>query len=563
MAINVDISKIAGINQVGNSYQRKSAVPLDYYSLFNSKAEAEAYAVSNPVAYVGQIISYIDNNEVKVCYIADAAGTLKQVGTAPNGDNKTTEVTADGVIALLGAKNAANGTLPIIGEDGKLTWKTLEQVGAGDGNDNTTYEFSFADQEITIKPLLNGQPIKTKDDEGNETEEIVTHVLNLSTFVTTDELSEALSQLPEDKDTTYSIKEGEKVLKLEGTEFSSELGLSYANNRISLTGIDGEEIAGFDASEFVADGVLQDVIYNPATRDLIFIWNIVVGTEGGEIAYKTDTINIGDLVDTYTAGNGLLVNDNEFSIKLAADSESFLSVDTNGLKLTGIQSAIDAAKQAAIDDAKQYAKASDTHTKSEIAALLEAKANVSDVYNKNEVYTKGEADQAIADKISEVNGGESAGEVLGQLNAYKKIVNMEVWGNEAADGDSRIDSLAAKLATIAEGAQVNVIEKIVAADNAHLTVNVNNKTVTIDDSNLQSNIQANSDAIAAITNIDTGILAQANKHTNDSIAALLVKGVDDKTIKLNEGKAYVAEVSTDLLVQGAIELHLVAGDASI
>jgi hypothetical protein len=350
---------------------------------------------------------------------------------------------------------------------------------------------------------------------------------------------------------------------LEGTEFSSELGLSYANNRISLTGIDGEEIAGFDASEFVADGVLQDVIYNPTTRDLIFIWNIVVGTEGGEIAYKTDTINIGDLVDTYTAGNGLLVNDNEFSIKLATGSESFLSVDTNGLKLTGIQSAIDAAKQAAIDDAKQYAKASDTHTKSEIAALLETKANVSDVYNKSEVYTKGEADQAIADKISEVNGGESAGEVLGQLNAYKKIVNIEVWGNEAADGDSRIDSLAAKLATIAEGAQVNAIEKIVAADNAHLTVNVNNKTVTIDDSNLQSNIQANSNAIAAITNIDTGILAQAKKHTNDSIAALLVKGVDDKTIKLNEGKAYVAEVSTDLLVQGAIELHLVAGDASI
>lgn len=563
MAINVDISKIAGINQVGNSYQRKSAVPLDYYSLFNTRAEAEAYAVSNPVAYVGQVISYIDNGEVKVCYIADAAGTLKQVGTAPNGDNKTTEVSADGVIALLGAKNAANGTLPIIGEDGKLTWETLEQVGAGDGNDNTTYEFSFADQEITIKPLFNGQPIKTKDDEGNETEEIVTHVLNLSTFVTTDELSETLSQLPEDKDTTYSVKEGEKALKLEGTEFSSELGLSYANNRISLTGIDGEEIAGFDASEFVADGVLQDVVYNPATRDLIFIWNIVVGTEGGEIAYKTDTINIGDLVDTYTAGNGLLVNDNEFSIKLATGSENFLSVDTNGLKLTGIQSAIDAAKQAAIDDAKQYAKASDTHTKSEIAALLEAKANVSDVYNKSEVYTKGEADQAIADKISEVNGGESAGEVLGQLNAYKKIVNMEVWGNEAADGDSRIDSLAAKLATIAEGAQVNAIEKIVAADNAHLTVNVNNKTVTIDDSNLQSNIQANSDAIAAITNIDTGILAQANKHTNDSIAALLVKGVDDKTIKLNEGKAYVAEVSTDLLVQGAIELHLVAGDASI
>jgi hypothetical protein len=256
MAINVDISKITGINQVGNSYQRKSAVPLDYYSLFNTKAEAEAYAASNPVSYVGQVISYIDNNEVKVCYIADAAGTLKQVGTAPSGDNKTIEVSAEGAIALLGGKDAANGTLPMIGDDGKLTWKTLEQIGAGDGNDNTTYEFSFAEQKITIKPLFNGQPIKVKDEEGNDTEEIVTEVLDLSSFVTADELTEALNALPEDKDTTYSVKEGEKVLKLEGTEFSTVLGLTYDNKRISLTGIDGEEIAGFDASAFVEDGVL-------------------------------------------------------------------------------------------------------------------------------------------------------------------------------------------------------------------------------------------------------------------------------------------------------------------
>ena len=163
MAINVDISKITGINQVGNSYQRKSAVPLDYYSLFNTKAEAEAYAASNPVSYVGQVISYIHEGEVKVCVIANAAGLLKEVGTAPVGDGKTIEVSAEGAVALLGAASAANGTLPMMEEvevDGKkvskLVWKTLEQIGAGDGNDNTTYAFSFANQKITVTPSLNG-----------------------------------------------------------------------------------------------------------------------------------------------------------------------------------------------------------------------------------------------------------------------------------------------------------------------------------------------------------------------------------------------------------------------
>ena len=58
------------------------------------------------------------------------------------------------------------------------------------------------------------------------------------------------------------------------------------------------------------------------------------------------------------------------------------------------------------------------------------------------------------------------------------------------------------------------------------------------------------------------ILAKAKAHTDASIAALLVKDVDNKTIKLNEGKAYVAEVSTDVLAQGEKELIFSAGNAS-
>lgn len=573
MAINVDISKITGINQVGNSYQRKSAVPLDYYSLFNTKAEAEAYAASNPVSYVGQVISYIHEGEVKVCVIANAAGLLKEVGTAPVGDDKTIEVSAEGAVALLGAASAANGTIPMIEEvDGKskLVWKTLEQIGAGDGNDNTTYAFSFANQKITVTPSLNGvaqdaieidlSVFATEDEMAAAIKDAIdnlpddkdtTYTLSLSGMeltltpsegeaqkVTIDayskkEIDDKFAALPEDKDTTYSVKAGEKALKLAGTEFSTELGLSYTDNRISLTGIDGVEIAGFDASAFVEDGVLQDVSYNAETRELTFTWNIIVSAEGEDIIYKTDVVNIADLVDTYAAGHGLDLSENAFSIKLASDSEEFLSVDANGLKLSGVQSAIDAAKDAAIEDAKKYAVASTVYTKEEVNDLLDDKANsadvytkteadnllnnkansadvyskteadnllkdkanAADVYTKSEVYTKGEADQAIADKISEVNGGESAGEVLGQLNAYKKTVNMEVWGNEEGSGDSRIDAAETKLAGIAAGAQVNVIESVVVnngdAEATHphkLTATLEGKTVTLNDNALQTAI---------------------------------------------------------------------------
>jgi len=81
---------------------------------------------------------------------------------------------------------------------------------------------------------------------------------------------------------------------------------------------------------------------------------------------------------------------------------------------------------------------------------------------------------------------------------------------------------------------------------------------------LDTRVTANETAIAAINNADTGILATSKSYTDSSIAALQasIHGVDDDTIKLNNNKAYVAKVSTDILVQGSEELIFSAGNAS-
>jgi type VI protein secretion system component Hcp len=54
-------------------------------------------------------------------------------------------------------------------------------------------------------------------------------------------------------------------------------------------------------------------------------------------------INTKDLIDIYTAGDGIVVEDNEISVKLDSEGEPFLTVSANGLKLDGIQAAIDEA----------------------------------------------------------------------------------------------------------------------------------------------------------------------------------------------------------------------------
>ena len=473
---------------VAVSIKRGNPLPLDADSIFESYAALEAYA-ADVLAYPGQLVAVVNADSTGIYYL-DQNLAIQPVGVIPVGDNKTIEVTEAGAISLLGAAGAANGTLPMVGDDGKLTWKTLEDIGAGDGNDNTTYAFKFENEKIIVTPSFNGVAQTAIE-------------LDLSDFVTSSELEAAIAAIPEDKDTTYSVVEGEKVLKLNDTVFSTEIGLKHENGMISLTGINGEVIAEFSDADFIKDSVLEDVEYKADSQEIIFTWKTVDGET------KTDAVNVADFVQVYTAGNGLELNSNEFSVKVDNESENFLSVGANGVKLTGIQSAIDTAKQDALD------------------SVAENYYNKTEVYAKSEVYTKGEADQAIADKISEVNGGESAGEVLGQLNAYKKIVNMEVWGDEAGTGDeagnSRIDNLASKVDALEKvGAQANVIE----------AVKVNGIALPITDKAVDVTVPVKFSDLTDDSGFDARITAaktQADKGVSDAAAAdaKAVKNAED------------------------------------
>lgn len=133
----------------GVAFKRSNPLPLDAYSVFATQELAETYASTSSVAYPGQVVAYADaTGSMVACVLtqtADGTGLeLKQIGVIPVGDDKTVDVTASGAISIHGASEAADGTVPVMTlTDGKLAveWKTLEEIGAGDGNDNTTYTF--------------------------------------------------------------------------------------------------------------------------------------------------------------------------------------------------------------------------------------------------------------------------------------------------------------------------------------------------------------------------------------------------------------------------------------
>jgi hypothetical protein len=65
--------------QSTNSILRQNAFSLEYYEVFYSLTEAQEYATTNPLSYVGQKISVIDEGETKVFLILNEEGDLKEI----------------------------------------------------------------------------------------------------------------------------------------------------------------------------------------------------------------------------------------------------------------------------------------------------------------------------------------------------------------------------------------------------------------------------------------------------------------------------------------------------
>lgn len=168
--------------------------------------------------------------------------------------------------------------------------------------------------------------------------------------------------------TVTGVATGDKVLGLSGTKLSSTLNLKYdsTGKKIQLLGINDAKIAEVDASDFIKDGMVSNVSFDSTTKVLTITFN----TDSGKEAIP---VNLSSLVDTYTAGNGIAIAKNVVSIKVDPTSEKgFLSVGTAGVKLSGVQTAIDTAKDAVVGN--------DTDTK-DLATVYGVKAYAKDYAN--------------------------------------------------------------------------------------------------------------------------------------------------------------------------------------
>lgn len=274
---------------------------------------------------------------------------------------------------------------------------------------------------------------------------------------------------------------------------------------------------------------------------LKYVYTLADGTE------KTVYVDMSELVDQAEVEKGIQAINGKLSIKLAEGNEAnFLTVDANGLKLSGVQTAIDTAKnevQNSLNDEITRAKAAE-----------KVNADAIKVLNGAETVT-GSVAKAVADAKKELLGDAAAEyNTLGKLE--DKIQTLDVKATKAhtevvAKTDGHVIVAVAdstdgthKVVTVSENdiasasaltTEVNrakaVEDKIeasvgLAADGSHVKATGNYTsgatTVVGEISALDTQVKTNADAIAAertrATQAEAQALADAKAYTDTALS---------------------------------------------
>ena len=178
------------------------------------------------------------------------------------------------------------------------------------------------------------------------------------------------------KTVSLKINSGDNVLSQDTNGLSATLSIAYdsSSRKLQLKGNHGNLINEIDATAFVKDGMLNDTAVFTAsatTQSITFSGSsntheysgltinhhylaFEFKVDGDDTQpYKYEILDATDIIDVYKNGNGLELTDHTFSVKKADDSEGFLTVDEDGVKISGVADAIAAAAASAKTEVKK------------------------------------------------------------------------------------------------------------------------------------------------------------------------------------------------------------------
>ena len=306
----------------------------------------------------------------------------------------------------------------------------------------------------------------------------------------------------DDHKVTATITDGAITLAKLSTEVQTAIGKAHEHaNATVLDGITSEKVTAWDASEQNA-------------KDYADGLNEAMDGRVGALEQVEAEKNVINSVD-------------ETYFEIGADRKVTLKDLVVG-KVTGLQDALDG--------------------KADKGTTLAA-------YGITDAYTKEETLNKIEEKITEINGGESAGEVLSQLNSYKEI------------NDAAVEAIQTKLNTVESNAQVNVIDAVsdefeISADTKTLVVKeIAQSKVT----GLIASLEAKADKEAGKSLVSDTLIAKLERigiATADTAGLVKSSAVENGVVVAEDGSMSVHSVNLSKIVQTEGDLLVLDGGSS-
>lgn len=301
--------------------------------------------------------------------------------------------------------------------------------------------------------------------------------------------------------------------------FFADVNYNKDDNKIHFFNKDGEEKVALDVSEFVkSDSIIDKVEYKDGILTITF-------TNGDEVH-----IDLSQLIDENEFKDGLIVDGHVVKVLIDGESDDYLSVGENGVKLTGVKADIE-AEEARATSAET---ALDEKIGAEIARATSAETALDTKINKE-----------IADRIADVDEEENRAKAAEQTLATNLANEITRATQTEQQLNGRISSLNDEL-----DAEESIRESKDAALDLRVTTEVNDRIAAVNAEKARAEV-----AEAALNDkIDAEI---SNREAADSVISgavdTLSTNLSNEVQRAKDEEEAINERIDDLISGGSID----------
>lgn len=347
------------------------------------------------------------------------------------------------------------------------------------------------------------------------------------------------------KTISLKLNSADKVLTQTADGLLANINLTWSStDGLKLIGKDSTVIATIPATDFIKDGMLENVELveltggteaNPSgLTDGTYLHFTFTVEAGKEDIY----LNVTSLIDVYAAGNGLSLAGKTFSIKLDPASEGgYLSVGSDGLKLSGVNQAISDAITSAVTGDSGAIKTELNKLQGELDATQVGAGLTAD------------GSYSAKTGTTYISGATSLVDADNKLDGALKAVNDTVDKIKGAlPEDLFTGTTSAKILT---GVSLNDVDAVVEGNVAKLTFNTSAITINGYDNTGQKGPLAPTDTVndalakleTAIKNAVKGSVVSVSAATESPISVATATGATGSTVTVDLKIATEAEMA--------------------